>query len=73
MTGLRFRFRWPWQATGRHYKLMLVTSIAAVLLVPVLWYFHVQAAAVALLLWLLTLLVQWLCIEPPGVEDKDLH
>lgn len=29
--------------------------------------------AVAVLLWLLTLAVQWLCIEPPDVEEKDLH
>jgi hypothetical protein len=30
-------------------------------------------AGVALLVGVATLAVQWLCIEPPGVEDRDLH
>ncbi len=73
MTALRFRFRWPWQATGRHYELMLVTTIVAVLVTPLLWHFYEHVAGVAVMLWLLTLAVQWLCIEPPGVDEKDLH
>lgn len=69
----RIRFRWPWQKEGRHYKLMLATSIAVVILVPILLLWKSYVAAVAVVLWLLTLAVQWLCIEPPDVEEKDLH
>lgn len=73
MARIRFRFRWPWQASGRHYKLMLATTIAAILLTPILWAVYSPAVGVAVILWVLTLAVQWLCIEPPGVEEKDLH
>ena len=70
---MRFRVRWPWQATGRHYKLMLATTMVVAMLLPVLWLLGSYVAAVAVLLWLLTLAVQWLCIEPPDVTDEDLH
>ena len=73
MSRIRFRVRWPWQEAGRHYKLMLATTIAALLLIPILWLSYGPIAGVAILLWLLTLAVQWLCIEPPEVEAKDLH
>lgn len=73
MFSIRFRFRWPWQATGHHYKLMLATAITAILVTPILWAVHSPAAGVAVILWMVTLAVQWLCIEPPGVEEKDLH
>ncbi|MEY4544743.1 MAG: hypothetical protein RL685_938 [Pseudomonadota bacterium] len=73
MSRIRFRFRPPWQATGRHYKLMLATTIVALLLIPILWLSYGPIAGVVILLWLLTLAVQWLCIEPPDVEEKDLH
>lgn len=69
----RGRFPWPWRQEGRHFKLMLAASIAVLLAVPVLLMSNAFIAAVALVLWLLTLAVQWLCIEPPGVEEKDLH
>lgn len=69
----RGRFPWPWRQEGRHFKLMLAVSVAVVVAVPFLLARSAFAAAVALVLWLLTLAVQWLCIEPPGVEEKDLH
>jgi hypothetical protein len=31
------------------------------------------AAGFATLLGVVTLLVQWFCIEPPYVDDRDLH
>ena len=72
-SSLRFRVRWPWQAAGRHYKLMLTTSMISVVLILILWGIHQYAAAAGVFLWLLTLAVQWLCIEPPDVTDEDLH
>ena len=62
-----------WQGTGRHYKLMLATTLVALIVTPILWHFFDEVAGVAVLLWLLTLAVQWLCIEPPDVEERDLH
>ncbi|MEO8179509.1 MAG: hypothetical protein ABI895_11820 [Deltaproteobacteria bacterium] len=73
MSPIRVRFRWPWQQTGRHYKLMLVTTIVAIIVTPILWAAYGPAAGVAVILWVATLTVQWLCIEPPDVEEKDLH
>lgn len=52
---------------------MLATAIVAILLTPILWVAYGPAAAVAAILGTLTLAVQWLCIEPPDVEEKDLH
>lgn len=73
MSSIRFRFRWPWQATGRHYKLMAWTGALALATIPLLWIFFSHVAAIAVYIFLLTLAVQWLCIEPPNVEEKDLH
>lgn len=69
----RGRFPWPWRQEGRHFKLMLAVSIVVLLAIPFLVTSSIYWAAAALLLWLLTLAVQWLCIEPPGVEAENRH
>ena len=67
------RIRWPWQYEGRHYKLMLATVIVAVILVPVLWLANERAASIVALLSILLIGLQWFLIEPPDVDEKDLH
>ncbi len=67
------KLQWPWRATGRHFKLMAATTIVALVLVPFLLAYDLYLGAAGVLLWLLTVLVQWLCIEPPDVNEDDLH
>jgi hypothetical protein len=52
---------------------MAWTAALGLIAIPLLWVFFSQAASIAVYLFLLTLAVQWLCIEPPDVEEKDLH
>jgi hypothetical protein len=50
-----------------------VTTLVGLALVPFLLALHHYAFAAGLILWLLTLAVQWLCIEPPDVTEQDLR
>jgi hypothetical protein len=67
---MRLRIR---KTPGRHWKLMTLGIVALVLgaglALAERWYL----AAAALLVGVLTLAVQWLCIEPPYVSDEDMH
>lgn len=70
---LRFHLpRWP-HTPGHHWKLMTATltafSIAGFLAVMN----GCLATGVAVLLGVATLAVQWFCIDPPYVDEVDLH
>lgn len=66
----RLRIR---RSPGRHWKLMTATlgsfALAAISLVAA----EYLLSGIALLLGATTLAVQWLCIDPPYVDDADLH
>jgi hypothetical protein len=61
--------RMLWQQTVRGCKMLL---ILAPLSVPVLWSYDYYAGAMALTMGLLTLLLQWTLIQPPGVHEESL-
>jgi hypothetical protein len=58
---------------GRHWKLMTATlasfTVAGFLLVAS----EHLAAGIAVLVGIATLAVQWLCIDPPDIDDAELH
>jgi hypothetical protein len=64
---------WRPKDPGRHWKLMTVVLVAFTGLSMVLMCSGAHLAGVAVFVGVLTLLVQWVCIEPPGVRDEDLH
>ena len=63
----------PGKTTGSRYKLELATAIVTNLVTPIPWVAYGPAAGVTAVLWTLTLAVQPLCIEPPDLEEEDLH
>lgn len=71
--GMRLRLRRR-KTEGHHWKLM-TTSLAALTAAGVLAIMgQHMAMGVALVLGALTLAVQWLCIDPPYVDDEaDIH
>lgn len=64
---------WRPKEPGRHWKLMTVMLMALTGLSVILMCSGAHLAGAAVFLGVLTLLVQWVCIEPPGVRDEDLH
>jgi hypothetical protein len=67
---LRIRLR---KTPGHHWKLMTATlaafSVAGILAIMG----ECLATGFAILLGVATLAVQWFCIDPPYVDDADLH
>lgn len=64
---------WHPKEPGRHWKLMTVMLTAFTGLSVVLICAGQPLVGGAIFVGVLTLLVQWICIEPPGVRDEDLH
>jgi hypothetical protein len=67
---MRLKFR---KTPGRHWKLMTASIVALVLATGLALAERWYLAVAALLIGVLTLIVQWLCIEPPHVRDEELH
>jgi hypothetical protein len=58
---------------GHHWKLMTATIVCLTLAGFLLLMTEHLAAGVALIVGIATLAVQWVCIDPPYVEEVDLH
>jgi hypothetical protein len=57
-----------WQQTVRGCKMLLILAPASI---PVLWSYDYYAAAMATTMGLVTLLLQWTLVQPPGLANEE--
>jgi hypothetical protein len=67
---MRLRLR---HTPGHHWKLMTAAIVCFTLAGFFLLITAHLAAGVALIVGIATLAVQWFCIDPPYVDEVDLH
>jgi hypothetical protein len=69
---MQLRLRWR-KTPGHHWKLMTAAIVCFTLCGFLLLMTEHLAAGVAFIVGIATLAVQWFCIDPPYVDEVDLH